>query len=148
MVIKKFSRKYIDDVARIEQVCFSAPWSRESLAGELDNPSAQFLVAVENAKAIGYVGIHISLGEGDIMRVAVLPQFRRTGTGRALLKECLASDKLDRVFLDVRENNIPALRLYESFGFRRIGIRKNYYSNPTENALMMMWKKTENEELL
>lgn len=137
MEIKNFSAEYVDDVANIEKICFSKPWSREAIADELDNSVARFLVADIGGTAVGYIGIHIVLGEGDIMRVAVLPEYRKSGIGRALLEECFSSNELESVFLDVRENNIPAIRLYESFGFKNIGIRKNYYSDPTENAILM-----------
>ncbi|MGN0521201.1 MAG: ribosomal protein S18-alanine N-acetyltransferase [Eubacterium sp.] len=148
MLIKPLTAEYLDDAEKIEKICFSIPWSRETLEKELDNPTARFFVALKDGRAVGYMGIHIILGEGDIMRVAVLPECRRLGAGKALLSECLKSDELDTVFLDVRENNMPAIRLYESFGFKNIGVRKNYYSNPTENAVEMKWEnKSSNSQI-
>lgn len=138
--IIKATQKNISDVAMIEENCFLTTWTEQSIADSIRNDNAYFGVAYVDNKPAGYMSIQVCCGEGDIMRVAVLPEFRRLGIGRALLEKCFLANKLDAVFLDVRENNVPAIRLYESFGFEKIGVRKNYYTNPTENAVMM--KKT------
>lgn len=138
--VKKATKENIKDIFLIEQTCFSTPWTEQSIADSVSNNSNYFNVAYVGDKPAGYMSMQLVQGEGDIMRVAVLPEFRRLGVGRALLDECFSVNNPDAVFLDVRENNTPAIRLYESFGFVNIGIRKNYYSNPTENAVMM--KKT------
>lgn len=135
--IIKATKENRTDIAMIEKNCFSTAWTEESIVDSISNESSYFNIAYADDKPAGYMSMQVCCGEGDIMRVAVLPDYRRLGIGRALLEECFSANKLDAVFLDVRENNIPAIKLYESFGFEKIGIRKNYYSNPTENAVMM-----------
>lgn len=135
--ILKAEKENISDIAFIESRCFSGAWTQQSIAESVSNKNACFYIAYADSRPAGYMSMQLVLGEGDIMRVAVLPEFRRLGIGRALLEQCFSANTLDAVFLDVRENNIPAIKLYESFGFESIGVRKNYYSNPTENAIMM-----------
>lgn len=137
MEIKEFSSEYVKDVAEIERKCFSNPWNETVLAGELQNECSHICIAVENGKAVGYAMLYIVCGEADVIRVAVLPSFRRSGTARSLLLKSFENHKTDSVFLDVRESNFPAISLYRSLGFEDTGIRKNYYSNPTENAILM-----------
>ena len=135
--IIKAEKENTSDIFLIEQSCFSIPWTEQSICDSVGIDSNYFNIAYADGKPAGYMSMQLAAGEGDIMRVAVLPEYRRLGIGRALLKECFLSTKPDIVFLDVRENNVPAVRLYESFGFEKTGIRKNYYSNPTENAVIM-----------
>lgn len=133
----KATKDNIKDIARIEQSCFSIPWTEKSIEESMAGGNSFFNIAYADGVPAGYMSIRIVLGEGEIMRVAVLPQYRRRGIGRLLLENCFSSNALNCVFLDVRETNIPAIKLYESFGFKSIDIRKNYYSNPTENAVIM-----------
>lgn len=137
MEIKEFSNKYVKDAAYIESVCFSNPWNEIALAAELKNDCSHFYVAVENEKAVGYAGLYVVCGEADIVRVAVLPEYRRGGVAKKLLLESFKVNNTDCIFLDVRESNMAAINLYKSLGFKDTGIRKNYYSNPTENAILM-----------
>lgn len=137
MEIKRFSNEHVNDVAHIEKVCFSRPWSRLALESELKNECSHFYVAIADGKAVGYVGLYIVCGEADIVRVAVLPEYRKSGIARALLNESFEMNDTECVFLDVRESNTPAINLYKSLGFEDTGIRKDYYSNPTENAILM-----------
>lgn len=134
--IIKAAKENTADIALIEKACFSTPWTKQSIADSISG-STYFNIAYADGNPAGYMSMQVCCGEGDIMRVAVMPDFRRLGIGRALLEECFSANQLDAVFLDVRENNIPAIRLYESFGFEKIGLRKNYYANPSENAVMM-----------
>ncbi|MDE5964476.1 MAG: ribosomal protein S18-alanine N-acetyltransferase [Eubacterium sp.] len=127
------------DIFLIEQSCFSIPWTEQSISDSVESDSNYFNIAYADGNPAGYMSMMLAAGEGDIMRVAVLPEYRRLGIGRALLEECFSSNDPDVVFLDVRENNIPAIRLYESMGFESVGLRKNYYSNPTENAVIMTY---------
>lgn len=127
------------DIFLIEQSCFSTPWTEQSISDSVERDSNYFNIAYADSKPAGYMSMMLAAGEGDIMRVAVLPEYRRLGIGRALLEECFSSNDPDVVFLDVRENNIPAIRLYESMGFESVGLRKNYYSNPTEHAVIMTY---------
>ena len=135
--IIKAEKENTADIFLIEQSCFSIPWTEQSICDSVGIDSNYFNIAYVDGKPAGYMSMQLAAGEGDIMRVAVLPEYRRLGIGRALLNECFSANKPDAVFLDVRENNVPAIRLYEAFGFKKTGIRKNYYSNPTENAVIM-----------
>ncbi len=134
--IQKFSKEHIKDILKIEQLCFSVPWGENELCEELNNQCAKFYVAIKEKKVVGYVGLYVVCNEGDVARVAVLPEYRRYGIAKALLEKSF-KDELNSVFLDVRESNVPAKELYKSLGFEEIGIRKNYYSNPAENAVLM-----------
>lgn len=134
--ITKAEKENTADIALIESACFSIPWTEQSIADSIGG-STYFNLAYVDGKPAGYMSMQVCCGEGDIMRVAVMPDFRRLGIGRALMENCFSANSLSAAFLDVRENNIPAIKLYESFGFEKIGLRKNYYANPTENAVMM-----------
>lgn len=137
MEIKEFSIEYVSDVAEIEKNCFSNPWNETVIEEELKNDCSHIYVAVENERAVGYAMLYVVCGEADIIRVAVLPEYRRQGIAEKLLLKSFEVNETDAVFLDVRESNAPAIRLYQSLGFADTGIRKNYYSNPTENAVLM-----------
>lgn len=137
MEIKKLTDEYVSAVAEIEKSCFSNPWNEAAIKAELENHCSEIYIAVENGVAAGYVNIYTVLDEMDIVRVAVLPAFRRRGVAKAIL-ETVLSEKQGTVYLDVRESNLPAISLYKSLGFVDTGIRKDYYTNPTENAVLMM----------
>lgn len=139
MLIKNFSSEYIDDVVNIERTCFKNAWSREDLAAQLDNPTSHFLVAVVDGKAVGYMGLQIFSGEGYVTNVAVLPEYRGQGIAAALIEAQLEND-MDFISLEVRESNAPAISLYTKMGFENMGIRPKFYSDPTENAIIMTRK--------
>jgi len=128
-----------EEVARLETVCFSDPWSMESILAELENEYATWLCAVdESGTVIGYGGVHVLYGEGEIMNIAVSPCVRCGGIGTALMTALLAAaSDAETIFLEVRASNDAAIRLYDRFGFERIAVRKNYYSLPTEDAHIM-----------
>ncbi|SCX12856.1 ribosomal-protein-alanine N-acetyltransferase [Ruminococcaceae bacterium P7] len=131
---------HLDEVAAIENDCFSHPWSRRSLESELKNETSHFLVAVEDGKVIGYIGMSAVIDEGYLFNAAVDSHYRKKGVGSALVRELVTwCQKHDFAFLtlEVRESNAPAIALYSRFGFVRVGERKNYYSDPAENALLM-----------
>lgn len=128
------------EIALIEKECFSTPWSRDGLISELSNDGAVFLTAVKNGEIAGYMGMHIVLDECYIANVAVKGEFRRQGIAQRLLDaaEKTAEDKKCAfISLEVRVSNTPAIALYEKRGYVSQGERKNFYSNPTENALIM-----------
>ena len=137
MEIKNLSTEYIKAVAEIERVCFSSPWDEAALEAELKNACAHLYVALNGDIAVGYAAVYCVCGEADIARVAVLPEYRRRGIATQLLLKSFEDNKAECVFLDVRESNTAAIKLYGSIGFEQIGIRKNYYSDPTENAILM-----------
>lgn len=138
--IAVMSEEDIENIAQIEKECFSTPWSEAGLRSELSNDSAFFLTAKKEGKIAGYMGMHIILDECYIANIAVLPDFRRQGIGNSLLDsaEKIADEKGCRfISLEVRVSNNPAIRLYEKRGYISMGERKNFYSDPTENALIM-----------
>ena len=131
---------HVSPVAELEKICFSDPWSEKSVASELTNPLSLWLVAVEGERVAGYVGSQSVMGESDMMNVAVHPDFRRQGVAELLVKELVATlaEKGNYCLtLEVRASNTPAISLYEKLGFSRIGLRKNYYRNPKEDALIL-----------
>ena len=136
MIIKPFEEKYLDDVYEIEKACFSHPWTREDLKKQLDIDTSHFLVAVENEKAVGYMGLQIFSGEGYVTNIAVLPRYRQRGIATALIEKQL-ENPMDFITLEVRESNTPAIRLYEKAGFKNVGTRPNFYTDPVENAIIM-----------
>ena len=132
---------HLDEVAELERICFSAPWSRNMLAEELDNALSAFLVALdESGKVVGYAGLQVVLDEGYITNVAVRPECRRQGIAGKLLQVFLdfaQGNHLAFLTLEVRASNYDAIALYGSRGFRSVGRRKNYYEHPKEDAIIM-----------
>ena len=136
--IQKMTSAHLTEVAKLETECFSSPWSENALAAELENENSHFLVAVSGT-VLGYIGVQEICGEAYITNVAVFGQHRKSGIGRALLNEACAGAKsrgCEFITLEVRESNAPAIRLYETEGFEKVGVRKNFYSSPTENGLI------------
>lgn len=140
MKLEKMTYAHIDGVCKIEEACFAHPWSRQSVESELANENSVFIVAVEGEKVIGYIGMSVVIDEGYIFNVAVDTDFRRKGVGTALINELVTYGKKNNlcfITLEVRESNQAAISLYSDFGFIKVGERKNYYSDPAENAILM-----------
>ena len=139
-------QEHIADIAEIERLCFSMPWSENALKDELTNENAHFLTALTFGRVSGYIGVIEICGEADITNVAVHPDFRRLGIGKKLLdtaeKEAL-SRNCESITLEVRESNEAAISLYSGNGYETVGIRKNFYEKPTENAVLMTKQLTE-----
>lgn len=134
------SKDHVSQIAEIEAMCFSAPWSQRSIESELTNPLSLWVVAMDGDTLVGYVGSQSVLGEADMMNLAVLPQYRRQGIGRMLvnaLVEQLRSREVMCLSLEVRASNEGAIALYQSIGFDTVGRRPNYYSKPKEDALIL-----------
>ena len=132
---------HLDQVAELERICFSAPWSRKMLAEELENDCAAFLVAEDaDGTVVGYAGLLVVLDEGYITNVAVKPELRRQGIASQLLEVFINFAKgnhLAFLTLEVRPSNTAAIVLYGRHGFRSTGRRKNYYEHPREDAIIM-----------
>jgi ribosomal-protein-alanine N-acetyltransferase len=132
---------HLDEMAELEQVCFSAPWSRAMLAEELKNLAAAYVVAeAENGAVLGYAGLHAVADEGYITNVAVRPECRRQGVATALLKvffRFAAARRLRFLTLEARASNKAARALYAGLGFREAGVRRNYYETPREDAVLL-----------
>ena len=140
MIIEKMNSSHVAQIAQLEKICFSDPWSEKSIASELDNKLAFWLVAAEGDTVAGYIGSQTVIDETDMMNVAVHPDFRRKGIAEALvntLVENLQKMGSRCLTLEVRTSNAPAIALYEKLGFAEIGRRKNYYRNPREDALIL-----------
>ena len=135
------SQRHLEALEALEQACFSLPWTRDMLLSQLPDENHEFLAAEdESGKLLGYVGMMCVLDEGYISNVAVDPACRRQGIGDLLIRELLArAEKRDLSFvtLEVREHNAPAIALYRKHGFSPVGLRKNYYEAPVENAILM-----------
>lgn len=139
MEIKAMKEAQVPQIAALETVCFSDPWSEKSILSELENPLSCWLVAMDGERLAGYVGSQTVLGETDMMNLAVDPDYRRKGLGKELilsLIEALRQRESRCLTLEVRDSNAPARALYEGLGFQEIGRRKNYYRNPKEDALI------------
>ena len=138
MTIVSMEERHLAALAEIEKACFRAPWSADMLHEELGK--GLFLVAEQDGAAVGYVGCQTVLDEGYITNVAVSPDARRQGIARALIAKLTDEARaagLAFVTLEVRASNAPAIALYEGAGFGRVGVRKNFYTAPTEDAVLM-----------
>lgn len=133
---------HLDELEKLERICFSRPWSRKMLAEELENQCAAFLVAEDSVsgRVLGYAGLMVMADEGYITNVAVFPEYRRQGIAAQILQVFLqfaAANHLAFLTLEVRPSNAAAIALYQGFGFEEVGRRKNYYDLPKEDALIL-----------
>lgn len=138
--IVKMEKVHIAEIAELEKICFSSPWSQNALAEELLNEQSHFLAAVANEKVLGYIGVQEIVGEAYITNIAVFPEYRRRGIAQALLQKAVdAAQNRNCAFitLEVRKSNCSAIALYEKLDFKNVGERKNFYTEPTENAIIM-----------
>ena len=134
------SPEHVGQIAEIEALCFSAPWSEKSIASELTNPLSLWVVATDAGRVVGYVGSQSVLDEADMMNLAVLPAYRRRGIGKELvcrLTDELRNKKIHSLMLEVRASNDSAIALYCNLGFCQVGCRPGYYRNPKEDALIL-----------
>lgn len=149
LIVRRAEEKDACSIAELEKVCFSQPWSYDSIYHDVaENKLSFYLVAETGGKIIGYAGIWNIAGEGHITNVAVSPDFRRKGVGDALIEELLKVTVEAGVrshTLEVRKSNAGALRLYEKHGFKPEGERKGYYEDNGEDALIM-WRREKDEE--
>lgn len=142
---KRFGRvtvmtdNHIDGVVKIENACFSHPWTKDGII-EAQNTRTHFFVFEKADCVMGYVGISVILDEGYITNIATLPQYRNIGVASALLTKLDNFAKLNKlclISLEVRQSNQTAISLYERFGYKTEGLRKNFYDAPREDALIM-----------
>ena len=140
MILTQMNAAHVSQVAELERICFADPWSEKSVASELDNKWALWLVALEGDTVVGYIGSQTAVDETDVMNVAVHPDHRRQGIAEALIEKLVLELKArgsHALMLEVRASNAPAISLYEKLGFLQVGLRKNYYRNPKEDALIL-----------
>lgn len=133
------TEEHIPAVAEIEKLCFSSPWSENSL-GMLTRDGGRAFVVTVDGQVVAYGGMLTVLDEGQVTNIATHPSFRRRGFARAVteaLISCGRTEGLESIYLEVRRSNLSAISLYESCGYRAIGERKNFYSDPVEDAILM-----------
>ena len=133
----------IDEVLNISDLSLKESWSRDSFFNELSNPVAKYLIAKVNDKVVGFAGIWTVLDEGQITNIAVHPDFRNIKIGSALVEGLISNLnewKLNSMTLEVRKSNIPAQNLYKKYGFKEEGLRKRYYSDNKEDAIIMWYR--------
>ena len=141
--IRPMNEEDLEQVETIERESFSVPWSFDAFKSALQQDYTIYLVACSGETIVGYCGMYVSLDEGEIPNVAVRREYRRGGIGARMLEALLAEAqkrKVASVFLEVRAGNEPAQALYRKLGFEAAGIRKRFYENPMEDAVIM-WKK-------
>lgn len=136
---------HVNGVYELSKSCFAIPWTLDSIKNELNNPVAKYIIAQDSStkEVIGFVGMWIIAGEGDITNIAVNPTYRKQGVASNLLNNLFEISKeynCNDITLEVRSSNIPAQNLYKKFNFKEEGIRKKYYSDNGEDAIIM-WKR-------
>ena len=140
MIYTEMKAEHVPQVAQLEKLCFADPWSEMSIASELQNLWAYWLVAVQDDMVVGYIGSQSTIDGTDVMNVAVHPDWRRQGIAEQLIENLIEELKergSHALMLEVRASNAPAIALYGKMGFRQVGLRKNYYRNPKEDALIL-----------
>ena len=140
LTIRRMKESDIPEVARLEKEIFPDPWSEGAISETFEQEQTLLLVAYEDRKLIGYLILYFVLEEGEIARIAVIPECRRQGLGARMLLELedLCEDNgITKLLLDVRESNETAISFYTSYGFVQDGVRRNFYSDPQEDGILM-----------
>jgi ribosomal-protein-alanine N-acetyltransferase len=135
----------VSQIVSIEEESMSNPWKGDSYLEAIHSDHAFIIVASDNDKVAGFVVLYLTPPESELPDIVVDKSYRGQGLGRQLLEKAteeLGKQKVDTIFLEVRESNAPARALYESFGFEEIGKRKYFYSNPVEDAICMRFERT------
>ena len=142
-MIRPMKEEDLACVADLEKICFTECWSYKLLEAGINSPYDLYFVALCRDQIIGYCCLRLLAGEGEIQRIAVLPEYRRLGIGRKMMEAMVnyaTKNQAYAISLEVRESNFAARRLYESFGFAAEAVRRGYYHNPLEDALIM-WRR-------
>ena len=141
MEIRRSLPRDAEEIATLENEIFPDPWSDTDITSLISVEGSMCYTALSDGKVIGYlIGRQIP-PEAEIYRIATAPRHRRRGVAYRLLDYSVKTERgrgLESLFLEVRERNLPARNLYTSYGFREIGVRKNYYKNPDDNAIIML----------
>lgn len=145
LTIEVMGMKDLEEVMEVEHKCFNTPWSRYSFICELSNNEfSHYILARYLNKVIGYAGIWVVLDEAHVTNVGVLPEYRGEGVGELLMKSLMALAKhqgAKKMTLEVRKSNYVAQNLYSKLGFEPVGIRRGYYLDNKEDAVIM-WKQS------
>lgn len=143
IVVDPMRLRDLGEIMKLEKLCFTTPWSKGAFLSELlENDRAYYLVAKIGERPVGYIGVWLIAGEGHITNVAVHPDFRRRGIGKSLMQAVevvAAARNHKRMTLEVRVSNEGAKRLYRGLGYVEAGIRRGYYQDNGEDAIVM-WK--------
>ena len=149
MEIVRLQKEHCEILAELEKLCFSRPWSQKAIEDEVNNPNAFFVTAVDEEKILGYGGMHCTHQECYIDNIAVFGHQRKKGVGTAIVKALVQEAQrrgAEYISLEVRPSNQGARALYEAHGFQQVdtklgfmeeGRRRNFYSDPTEDALIL-----------
>lgn len=135
--IQEMTESHVTQVAEMEKLIFSDAWSEKSVRSELTNELSLWLVALDGETVAGYIGSQTVMQEADMLNLAVRAEYRRHGIGRKLVQELISRLDAHCLSLEVRVSNEPAKKLYESMGFVQVGLRRNYYQKPKEDALIL-----------
>lgn len=141
LFIREATPNDVSQIEEIEKSSFSTPWSEKWLTDEINKPDDFFLVASDGDNILGYAVVGKLGAEAELYNIAVDNAHRCRGIGNALmerLKKEVSKGGVEKVFLEVRETNVAAISLYEKHGFKSVGRRRNYYREPTEDAVIMM----------
>ncbi len=139
--ISQLSLSHLEGVAELERLCFAEPWSQQALALLLQGKNLGVVALDEQGTPIGYGGLLTVLDEGQITNIAVHPDHRKKGIGKAILEELINESRkrdIRELSLEVRQSNLPAKALYQSHRFEIAGVRKGFYRHPTEDGLVMI----------
>ncbi len=141
MEIRRAAARDVSGIAAIEEACFSDPWRERDILGYVSTEGGMCFVAARDGRVIAYILGRLIAPEAEIYRIAVLPEERRRGVGYRLLDFAMKTERgrgLETVFLEVRSRNVAAINLYTAYGFKRAGVRKNYYKDPADDAIIML----------
>ena len=139
-MIRRMTQSDLDPVYAIEKRCFTASWSRETFEKSLASEACRFLVTEEDGRILGYAGIYLAPEEAELFSIACDPEEQRRGVASGLMDEIfliLKKEGAKKLYLEVRASNEAAKELYRKYGFCELGVRKEYYQNPTEDAILM-----------
>ncbi len=138
--VLKADMSHLKQIAQIENECISDGWSENAFKEVFENPNALIFVAVSDGEVVGFLNGSFVLDEAELLNVAVSDKYRNCGVAGSLItsfEKELLNKGVNTIYLEVRESNISARRLYDKYAFVQNGLRKNYYHNPTENAILM-----------
>lgn len=139
--IREMNFEDIEAVTKIERENFSVPWDETGFLSFMIREGTIFLTAILDGRIVGYCGLISAADEADITNVSVALDARHQGIGNKLIEKLIKEAeamRIKKIFLEVRESNIPAISLYNKYNFKQVGLRKDYYEKPTENALLML----------
>jgi [ribosomal protein S18]-alanine N-acetyltransferase len=142
VTIENLKEKFISEVLQLQSVCKLSYWSEIDYKNEIERKGSFSLVAGYKDRLVGFAILRVTAGEAEIYNIAVDPDYRNRGIGKMLLREAInkavQTEKIERIWLEVRESNRDAIRFYQGNGFFVVGRRKNFYAQPNEDALLMV----------